>query len=99
MAGGCMASEDRSLSPGKSEIQRELDLACATFHTLLRNATTSDLRRRSAGTRWTNRQLLFHMLFGYLIVRRLLPLVRWFGRRPDNVSRVFATVLNSATKP
>jgi hypothetical protein len=25
-----------------------------------------DLRRRSDGTRWTNRQLLWHMVFGLL---------------------------------
>ena len=62
-------------------------------------ATASDLRRRSDGTRWNNRQLLFHMLFGYMIVRRLLPLVRFFGRQPGRVSQTFATVLNSASKP
>ena len=27
------------------------------------------LTHASNGTRWTNRELLFHMLFGYLIVR------------------------------
>jgi hypothetical protein len=95
-----MGSEGDSLAtPSRSEIQRELDLACETFHALLRDATASDLRGRSDSTRWNNRQLLFHMLFGYLIVRRLLPLVRFFGRQPDHVSQTFATMLNSATKP
>jgi hypothetical protein len=95
-----MSSENDVLaSPSRSEIQQELDLARETFHALLRDATASDLRRCSDGTRWNNRQLLFHMLFGYLIVRRLLPLVRFFGRQPDHVSRTFATMLNSATKP
>jgi hypothetical protein len=27
-----------------------------------------DLRRRRNGTRWTNRELLFHLLSGYLVV-------------------------------
>jgi hypothetical protein len=95
-----MGSGDNLLgTPSRSEIHREMDLACETFHALLRDATASDLRRRSDGTRWNNRQLLFHMLFGYLIVRRLLPLVRFFGRQPGHVSRTFATVLNAATKP
>jgi hypothetical protein len=95
-----MGSEDDSLAtPSRSEIQQELDLACETFHAVLRDATISDLRRRSDGTRWNNRQMLFHMLFGYLIVRRLLPLVRFFGRQPGRVSQTFAAMLNLATKP
>jgi hypothetical protein len=95
-----MGSEEHlPATPSRSEIHQELDWACETFHALLRDATVSDLHRRSDGTRWNNRQLLFHMLFGYLIVRRLLPLVRFFGRQPGHVSRTFATVLNSATKP
>jgi hypothetical protein len=95
-----MGSKDDSLAtPSRSEIHQELNLACERFHALLRDATASDLRRRSDGTRWNNRQLLFHMLFGYLIVRRLLPLVRFFGRQPGHVSQTFATMLNSATKP
>ena len=39
------------------------------------------------------------MLFGYLIVRTLLGLVRMFGRLPDSYSRVFAACLNSGTRP
>jgi hypothetical protein len=79
-------------------IHEEMDHAYATFHQLTRNASRSDLHRPSEGTRWTNQQLLFHMMFGYLIVRRLLPLV-FFGRLPDRASRGFAAVLNAATHP
>lgn len=39
------------------------------------------------------------MLFGYLIVRTLLGLVRTLGRAPDGVSRAFATTLNAGTRP
>ena len=39
------------------------------------------------------------MVFGYMIVQRLLVLVRVFGRLPDPVSRVFARALNAATRP
>ena len=35
------------------------------------------------GTRWTSEQLLFHMVFGYMIVQRLLILVKVFSRLPD----------------
>jgi DinB family protein len=70
-----------------------------TLHELVTTATAADLRRRSRGTRWTNRQLLFHLVFGYQIVRALLVLIRLFGRLPDPVSRRFAAVLNAATPP
>lgn len=80
-------------------IHQELDRATATFHALTASASTADLRRRTTGTKWTNQQMLFHMLFGYLIVHRLLRLVRLFGRLPDRFSWLFARILNSATRP
>jgi hypothetical protein len=83
----------------RKAIHDEMDRARATFQQLLNGASSSSLHRRSSGTRWTNEQLLFHMLFGYMIVRALLVLVRSFGRLPDGVSRVFARILNSATGP
>ena len=49
--------------------------------------------------KWTNGQLLFHMFFGYLIVVRLLVLVRIFGRLPDGFSRRLAGVLEASTRP
>lgn len=77
----------------------EMEQARNSFRQLLNDASSASLRRRSNGTRWTNRQLLFHMLFGYLIVRTLLPLVRAFGRRPDSWSRRFAATLNAGRRP
>ena len=44
----------------------------AAFHELLNGATPADLKGLTDGTKWTNEQLLFHMLFGYLLVRALL---------------------------
>ncbi|WAZ26800.1 DinB family protein [Streptomyces cinnabarinus] len=70
-----------------------------TFHRLLDAASESDLARPTRGTRWTNGQLLWHMLFGYLAVRALLVLARVFGRLPRGVSKVFARLLNAATAP
>ena len=39
------------------------------------------------------------MVFGYMIVQRLLILMKLFSRLPDRVGRVFARLLNAATKP
>ncbi len=86
-------------SSDRQSIHDEMNQASVAFRQLVANATKANLHRRSAGTRWTNQQLLFHMLFGYLIVLRLLPLVRVFGHLPDAASRAFASALNSATKP
>ena len=77
----------------------ELEQARLAFHRLLDRASAADLRRGSHGTRWTNEQLLFHMLFGYLIVRALRPLVKGFDRLPDGVGRAYARLLNSAGRP
>ena len=48
---------------------------------------------------WTNEQLLFHMLFGFIVVRVLLLLVKGFGRLPPAFSRAFAAILNAGTRP
>jgi hypothetical protein len=83
----------------RDAIIQEMDRARATFHRLLDSADSAGLHRRSDGTRWTNEQLLFHMLFGYLIARALLVLVRVFGRLPAPISQGYAAVLNFATSP
>jgi hypothetical protein len=79
------------------QVSDEMRRAQADFHQLVRGASASDLRRRSDGTGWTNRQLLFHMVFGYVIVRTLLPLVRTLGRLGH--SRGFAATLNAGRRP
>jgi hypothetical protein len=80
-------------------VHGEFDRVQADFHQLLGQATRADLARRTDGTRWTNEQLLFHMLFGYIIVRALLPLVAVFGRLPHGASSGYARLLNAATRP
>jgi hypothetical protein len=83
----------------KRPVHDEMERARTEFHQLLDLANEADLRRPSAGTRWNNRQLLFHMLLGYLVVRVLLGLVRVFDRLPASVSRAFASLLNAVTVP
>ena len=65
----------------------------------LRAASDADLKLKSAGTRWTNEELLFHMVFGYMVVRALLPLVRVMSRMPKPVRRAFGAALNAGTIP
>jgi len=83
----------------RDSIHAELERVRLDFHDLLDAASPAELRAATDGTRWNNRQLLFHMLFGYLLVRVLLVIVRGFGRLPDGASRAFAAVLNAGSRP
>jgi hypothetical protein len=83
----------------RQAVHDELDRVQADFRRLLGQATPASLARRTDGTRWTNEQLLFHMLFGYIIVRALLPMVAVFGRLPGGFSRAYARLLNAASRP
>jgi hypothetical protein len=91
------ATLDDSVSP--DSILAELEGARATFHQLVQSADQAALDRKSNGTRWTNRQLLFHMMFGYLIVRALLILIRPMSAMPHWWNRAFARFLDALTKP
>src|SRR3954463_6598515 len=62
--------------PTRVEIRAELERARLEFRNLVQRSTPEDLARASNGTRWSNRELLFHMVFGYLITRNLRYLVK-----------------------
>jgi hypothetical protein len=93
------------VATGDSTVNRaaladDLERARGELHRLLADAERTDAwTKPTRGTRWTNEQLLFHMVFGYMIVQRLLLLVRVLGRLPDRVSRVYARVLDAGTRP
>ena len=83
----------------RAAIAAELERARGVLHELLDGASAADLARRSSGTRWTNEQLLFHMVFGYMVVRALLPLVRLVNRLPRPFGAAFAATLDLAARP
>ena len=91
-----MAQEQRW---DRQAVHDELDRVRADFHRLLAQATPATLAKRASGTRWTDEQLLFHMLFGYIIVGALLPVMTVFGRLPTGFSRAYARLLNAAARP
>lgn len=88
-----------AIAMDRQAVYEDYERARQTFHRLLDSASDEDLARPTRGTKWTNEQLLWHMLFGYVIVLRLLVLVRVFGRLPRSASKVFARVLDAATVP
>ena len=87
------------MEPTKADILAGYGRARQALDAWLEGATAADLRRRSNGTRWTNEELLFHMVFGYMVVRALLPMVHVISRLPTPVGKAFAAVLNAGTRP
>jgi hypothetical protein len=83
----------------RDAIAADLERARREFHRLLEATGPDEWRQPTRGTRWTNEQLLFHMVFGYMVVQRLLMLVRTFGRLPGRASAVYARMLNAGTSP
>ena len=83
----------------RDAIASDLNHCRADLHHLLASATPDRLRAKSDGTAWSNEQLLFHMVFGYMVVRALLPLVHVVSRLPRPAGRAFAAVLNAGTGP
>jgi hypothetical protein len=90
---------DSQLQAFRDDVGAELEHASTSFHQLL-DAMSADLRRQpSDGTKWSNDELLFHMMFGYMIVWSLIWLVKFFSRMPIKVSVIFAAILNVFTGP
>src|SRR4051812_50150186 len=83
----------------RAALAGDLERARADFQHLIRLVDEGEWEESTSGTRWTNEQLLFHMVFGYMVVQRLLILVKVFNRLPDEVGRSFSRVLNAATRP
>src|SRR5574340_593169 len=89
-----MMSQPRPVD--RQAILEEYERVREAFHRLLA-AQDVDWSGPSHGTRWTNEQLLFHMLFGYLVVRALLVVVWVCARLPAGVGRGFARLLDAGT--
>lgn len=95
-----MTAGPRPAAPvDRDAIVADLRACRADLHRLLAGATAERLRADTDGTAWTNEQLLFHMVFGFLVVRRLLPLVRLVSTLPPRVGRTFAAVLDAGRRP
>jgi hypothetical protein len=83
----------------RQRILDELRQRRDTFHAILDSSTPVELLRPSHGTRWNNEELLFHMLFGYMVVVTLIGLVKVLGLLPPSATTGFALVLNLSTRP
>lgn len=85
--------------PTRANVRGALERVRVEFADLVERADPEGLARRSNGTRWTNRELLFHMLFGHLVTRALRYLFKVITHAPRPVQNAFAATLNAATRP
>jgi len=80
-------------------IRSELKSTHAAFHAILDSFSEEDLHHQSLNPGWTNNEILTHMVFGFVIVIALLPMVRMWGILPRKSSKWFAVMLNAFTLP
>lgn len=85
------------MSLSRDAIRAELEWARSEFHAWVDALTDEDLERPSANPRWTNRQILWHVVFAFRLTVILVPLAMFFSRLPRAVSRAFAAALNATT--
>jgi hypothetical protein len=80
-------------------LRSELESARLTFHLLLDSLSDEALRRQSQNAAWTNKQMIFHMAFGFFLLPSLSLVGLVFGRLPPPFSQTFARLLNGLTRP
>ena len=80
-----------------TQLRADLELARQDFHKLVDSVPDQAWTQPSHNPGWTNGQILFHILLGFILVRPLASLLILFGQLPDICSKVFAWMLNLAT--
>lgn len=81
----------------RTDIVAEILATSRDYHALLDSFSTTTLKRRSHNPGWSNKEILFHMLLGFIVVSILFPMVKVFARLPNSFSQVFAGLLNLGT--
>lgn len=83
----------------REKILNQLNEASASFHALLDSLSPQDFQKQSLNKGWTNGEIMAHIVFGFVIVVVLLPMAQVWGKLPKNLSKPFAWLLNSLTRP
>ncbi len=81
----------------KDDLELKLARARDRFHDALGSVPAAAWRAPSANPGWTNAQLMFHVLLGFILVPPLLGILRLMARLPGGVDRAFARLLNAST--
>ena len=81
----------------RARLRSDLEAARGEFHAMVASISEQGWTEPSQNPGWTNSQLLFHVLLGFILVRPLAGILVFFGHLPPLCSRVFAGVLNIST--
>ena len=85
------------MDPRQAQLRRDLDQARATFHAALGAIGDDAWRAPSRNPGWTNAQLCFHVLLGFILVPPLLRILGLMSHLPAWCDRAFARLLNATT--
>jgi hypothetical protein len=87
------------MSGHNDPVRAELLWIAADFRKIVQDVLADELDRPSNGTRWTNRQLLFHLVLGQNIALAAIPLLGLFSRLPPSASRNWSRLLGACAGP
>ena len=78
-------------------LRSDLEAARGEFYVMADSVSEQAWTQPSNNPGWTNGQVLFHVLLGFILVQPLASLLFFFGRLPELWSRIFAGTLNLST--
>lgn len=80
-----------------ARVRLELGRSRCEFNALLDSLSEADWDAPSLNPAWTNGQLVYHMLFAFMLVPALFWMIRFWSRLPSGYSRRFAQILDFST--
>jgi len=89
-----MTSDTEAL---RAHLRSELEAARLEFRDMVASTAGQSWATPSHNPGWTNGQLLFHVLLGFILVLPLAGILVFFGHLPAACSRSFAAILNFST--
>jgi len=78
-------------------LRAELEAARSEFRLMADSTSGQTWTEPSHNPGWTNGQVLFHVLLGFILVLPLANILVLFGHLPSLCSRIFAGILNFST--
>ena len=81
----------------RARLRSDLEGVRGEFHAVVASITEREWTEPSQNPGWTNGQVVFHILLGFILVVPLARLLVFFGRLPAPCSRIFAGILNVST--
>jgi len=81
----------------RARLRSDLEAARQEFHDMVASTSVQSWAKPSDNPGWTNGQLLFHVLLGFILVHPLAGILVLFGHLPPIYSRIFAAILNFST--